>query len=148
MCCVCVWGRGGDGGVDAFSLVVSLVVSALSSVDRAPYLVSMLRICWKCRNEWVEGGGDGGRCECLCRDGLVVRTLRCGRINPGSNPGHGRRRPDFCSQSPQSLTTAGTCSLCAQRRRLVWDIIWGRKHLQWTPPQPKSRHPPPTIAYR
>ena len=24
-----------------------------------------------------------------CRDRLVVRTLRCGRSNPGSNPGHG-----------------------------------------------------------
>ncbi|KRX18173.1 hypothetical protein T07_6682 [Trichinella nelsoni] len=24
------------------------------------------------------------------RDRLVVRTLRCGRNNPGSNPGHGR----------------------------------------------------------
>ena len=23
------------------------------------------------------------------RDRLVVRTLRCGRSNPGSNPGHG-----------------------------------------------------------
>ena len=23
------------------------------------------------------------------RDRLVVRTLRCGRNNPGSNPGHG-----------------------------------------------------------
>ena len=27
----------------------------------------------------------------LSRDRLVVRTLRCGRSNPGSNPGHGRR---------------------------------------------------------
>ena len=26
----------------------------------------------------------------LSRDRLVVRTLRCGRSNPGSNPGHGR----------------------------------------------------------
>ncbi len=24
------------------------------------------------------------------RDRLEVRTLRCGRNNPGSNPGHGR----------------------------------------------------------
>ena len=27
--------------------------------------------------------------RCLSRDRLVVRTLRCGRSNPGSNPGHG-----------------------------------------------------------
>ncbi len=46
------------------------------------------------------------------RDRLVVRTLRCGRSNPGSNPGHGRRRalfvktpldPNFDAQS-KSLT--------------------------------------------
>ena len=24
-----------------------------------------------------------------CRDRIVVSTLRCGRNNPGSNPGHG-----------------------------------------------------------
>ena len=27
--------------------------------------------------------------NCGSRDRLVVRTLRCGRSNPGSNPGHG-----------------------------------------------------------
>ena len=30
------------------------------------------------------------RKPCLSRDRLVVRTLRCGRSNPGSNPGHGK----------------------------------------------------------
>ena len=25
------------------------------------------------------------------RDRIVVSTLRCGRNNPGSNPGHGKR---------------------------------------------------------
>ena len=25
-----------------------------------------------------------------CPDRLAVRTLRCGRSNPGSNPGHGK----------------------------------------------------------
>ena len=29
------------------------------------------------------------------RDRLVVRTLRCGRNNPGSNPGHGMFFPFF-----------------------------------------------------
>ena len=29
------------------------------------------------------------------RDRLVVRTLRCGRSNPGSNPGHGMPRKIF-----------------------------------------------------
>ena len=28
-------------------------------------------------------------CTIASRDRLVVRTLRCGRSNPGSNPGHG-----------------------------------------------------------
>ena len=31
------------------------------------------------------------------RDRLVVRTLRCGRSNPGSNPGHGMLRNFFLS---------------------------------------------------
>ena len=30
-----------------------------------------------------------------CRDRLVVRTLRCGRSNPGSNPGHGMDKMFF-----------------------------------------------------
>ena len=25
----------------------------------------------------------------VCRDRIAVSTLRCGRSNPGSNPGHG-----------------------------------------------------------
>ena len=29
------------------------------------------------------------------RDRIVVSTLRCGRNNPGSNPGHGKRRNVF-----------------------------------------------------
>ena len=36
------------------------------------------------------------RVETNCRDRLVVRTLRCGRSNPGSNPGHGRHEQTFC----------------------------------------------------
>jgi hypothetical protein len=44
------------------------------------------------------GGGAGSQrrersCDpytySISRDRLVVRTLRCGRSNPGSNPGHG-----------------------------------------------------------
>ena len=35
-----------------------------------------------CGTEYTEGYRK-------CRDRLVVRTLRCGRSNPGSNPGHG-----------------------------------------------------------
>ena len=27
--------------------------------------------------------------QSICRDSIVVSTLRCGRNNPGSNPGHG-----------------------------------------------------------
>ena len=30
-----------------------------------------------------------GSCSSICRDSIVVSTLRCGRNNPGSNPGHG-----------------------------------------------------------
>ena len=33
------------------------------------------------------------------RDSLVVRTLRCGRNNPGSNPGHGIEILYFCRKT-------------------------------------------------
>ena len=32
---------------------------------------------------------DSRRCERAGRDRIVVSTSRCGRDNPGSNPGHG-----------------------------------------------------------
>ena len=34
----------------------------------------------------------------VSRDRLVVRTLRCGRSNPGSNPGHGMQKQLFSDQ--------------------------------------------------
>ena len=34
----------------------------------------------------------------VSRDRLVVRTLRCGRSNPGSNPGHGMDKFFFLSK--------------------------------------------------
>ena len=34
-------------------------------------------------------------CRCGSRDRIVVSTLRCGRNNPGSNPGHGTLRNFF-----------------------------------------------------
>jgi hypothetical protein len=35
----------------------------------------------------------------VSRDRLVVRTLRCGRSNPGSNPGHGIQKQLFCGST-------------------------------------------------
>ena len=35
------------------------------------------------------------------RDRLVVRTLRCGRNNPGSNPGHGTYFADVVIVRPE-----------------------------------------------
>ena len=35
----------------------------------------------------IVGSGAGW---CIGRDRIVVSTSRCGRDNPGSNPGHGR----------------------------------------------------------
>ena len=47
----------------------------------------------------------------LSRDRLVVRTLRCGRSNPGSNPGHGifilQRRGDVRMSTEGYLQKAG-----------------------------------------
>ena len=36
----------------------------------------------------------------VSRDRLVVRTLRCGRSNPGSNPGHGMQKQLFAIVPP------------------------------------------------
>ena len=42
------------------------------------------------REQEVNQNGGQLSTTWLCgRDRLVVRTLRCGRSNPGSNPGHG-----------------------------------------------------------
>ena len=41
----------------------------------------------------------------LSRDRLVVRTLRCGRSNPGSNPGHGMDK-NFLSTKEIGLNNA------------------------------------------
>ncbi|KAJ9599301.1 hypothetical protein L9F63_010215, partial [Diploptera punctata] len=46
--------------------------------------------CYHCRDQDSNLGYCGHNLESLSsRDRLVVRTLRCGRNNPGSNPGHG-----------------------------------------------------------
>ena len=39
------------------------------------------------------------------RDRLVVRTLRCGRNNPGSNPGHGIFSSFFSLSNPLQIHT-------------------------------------------
>ena len=38
------------------------------------------------------------------RDRIVVSTLRCGRSNPGSNPGHGMAFPRMSMLEEQCLT--------------------------------------------
>ena len=38
------------------------------------------------------------------RDRIVVSTSRCGRDNPGSNPGHGRGCGSLLRQSQQVFT--------------------------------------------
>ncbi|KRX16843.1 hypothetical protein T07_11014 [Trichinella nelsoni] len=67
------------------------------------------------------------------RDRLVVRTLRCGRNNPGSNPGHGRSRENIATKTQQSFkdtptdhadlskttgqfTIRKSCTLCLKRK--------------------------------
>ena len=66
--CVCVWG---------FNILYLLVAICfkLHGLD--------IIVGWKIRNS------DHGSCL-HSRDRIVVSTLRCGRNNPGSNPGHGK----------------------------------------------------------
>ena len=39
---------------------------------------------------WIAALSAQGAGWCIGRDRIVVSTSRCGRDNPGSNPGHGR----------------------------------------------------------
>ena len=56
------------------------------------------------------------------RDRLVVRTLRCGRSNPGSNPGHGifflQRRGDVRMSTEGYFQKAGVSVI-----NLTYDTI-------------------------
>ena len=54
-----------------------MIIMSLQQASRSAFLqrIEGLSFCWSVRNS---------------RDSLVVRTSRCGRDNPGSNPGHGR----------------------------------------------------------
>ena len=70
------------------------------------------------------------------RDRIVVSTLRCGRNNPGSNPGHGTHKTVFFSPSPFSsshfISTPSKCFNCffvlfwCFRRMLIFcsEMIW------------------------
>ena len=82
----------------------------------------------------------------LSRDRLVVRTLRCGRSNPGSNPGHGMDKIfliqlfKFCTKKNASAGnrtrinclegsyadhyTTDACWLCGCHWCLCWSWIW------------------------
>ena len=81
------------------------------------------------------------------RDRLVVRTLRCGRSNPGSNPGHGifffnpklvnggynQRQSSVGSHTLESLsvnTTRDQHFYPVLRERTPKDTNWPSKGLQ------------------
>ena len=94
------------------------------------------------------------------RDRLVVRTLRCGRSNPGSNPGHGnlheRLRSDLpdlvflqeCIESSDSLNHTfnrlgyrGFSSICEERGHGVAVLYRETLHTRYTPPGTWSSTP-------
>ena len=47
----------------------------------------------------------------VSRDRLVVRTLRCGRSNPGSNPGHGMPEQFFFLSQETSKRFVGSTGI-------------------------------------
>ena len=64
------------------------------------------------------------------RDRLVVRTLRCGRSNPGSNPGHGI----FCTSTNATRGPSWQMfrqSVSAQVTQTVEDVAWLGDIAQW-----------------
>ena len=58
----------------------------------------------------------------LSRDRIVVSTLRCGRNNPGSNPGHGRKifNEKLISEHAKWQSSATSCL----RTILFYTFLW------------------------
>ena len=54
----------------------------------------------------------------LSRDRLVVRTLRCGRSNPGSNPGHGMDKKFFSEASDMKIMVLTKHASAGNRTRI------------------------------
>ena len=52
------------------------------------------------------------------RDRLVVRTLRCGRSNPGSNPGHGMDKIFFSEASDMKIMVLTKHASAGNRTRI------------------------------
>ena len=63
-----------------------------------------------CRKDWER--------ESNCRDRLVVRTLRCGRSNPGSNPGHGMDKIFFSEASDMKIMVLTKHASAGNRTRI------------------------------
>ena len=69
----------------------------------------------------------------VSRDRLVVRTLRCGRSNPGSNPGHGMQKQIFLFWFIERRKNFGfnrdlNLGPLAPKARIIpldhWAIVW------------------------
>ena len=70
----------------------------------------------------------------LSRDRLVVRTLRCGRSNPGSNPGHGI----FCLAKKYGLNRDLNPGPLAPKARIIpldhWALLYSWWQVEETKP--------------
>ena len=68
----------------------------------------------KRKTHFLEWAGVQGQALVTRRDRIVVSTLRCGRSNPGSNPGHGiantMSRHKGCILAPEVSWTSRPCA--------------------------------------
>ena len=64
-------------------------------------------------DEEEQGHHAAGEKRRGCRDSLVVRTSRCGRENPGSNPGYGNVQPFLLNYHTHCIQ----CSRCALKEK-------------------------------
>ena len=71
--------------------------------------------------------------NCLnSRDRLVVRTLRCGRSNPGSNSGHGMLTSIFCSMGMHEKKKKNCVGRESNPDQLLGrQLCWPLYHRRW-----------------
>ena len=112
-------------------LIIVLVFKTYTDADQGHPHHDARRVTRNCLNGNVPFLNSRSR-----RDRIVVSTSRCGRDNPGSNPGHGRA--PLCHGMWVVLLTTTTCRTPIHRSPSIYPspLFW------YWPQSPLSTRPP------